>query len=87
MKRKSISMGALVGTLITAPLIVLMYLGQLVLGQPFPPFELFNWISGILPGPVITFGIDLMIDAMLLLGINVANTAKIAEQGMAVLLF
>jgi len=87
MKRKSISMGALVGTLITAPLIVLMYLGQQILKQPFPPFELFNWISGILPGPVITFGIDLMIDAMLLLGINVANTAKIAEQGMAVLLF
>jgi DMSO/TMAO reductase YedYZ molybdopterin-dependent catalytic subunit len=87
MKRKSISMGALVGALITAPLIVLMYLGQQILGQPFPPFEVFNWISGILPGPVITFGIDLMIDAMLLLGINVANTAKIAEQGMAVLLF
>jgi DMSO/TMAO reductase YedYZ molybdopterin-dependent catalytic subunit len=64
-----------------------MYLGQQILGQPFPPFELFNWISGILPGPVITFGIDLMIDAMLLLGINVANSAKIAEQGMAVLLF
>jgi DMSO/TMAO reductase YedYZ molybdopterin-dependent catalytic subunit len=87
MKRKSISMGALVGALITAPLIVLMYLGQQILGQPFPPFEVFNWISGILPGPVITFGIDLMIDAMLLFGINVANTAKIAEQGMAVLLF
>ncbi len=87
MKRNSITMGALVGALITAPLIVLMYLGQQILAQPFPPFELFNWFSGILPGPVITFGIDLMIDTLLLLGINVANTAKIAEQGMAVLLF
>jgi len=80
-------MGALIGAVITAPLIALMYLGQQILGQTFPPFELFNWISGILPGPVITFGIDLMIDTMLFLGINVANTAKIAEQGMAVLLF
>jgi DMSO/TMAO reductase YedYZ molybdopterin-dependent catalytic subunit len=76
-----------VGALITLPLIALMYLGQQLLGQPFPPFELFNWISGLLPGPVITFGIDLMIDTMLLLGINVANTAKTAEQGMAVLMF
>jgi DMSO/TMAO reductase YedYZ molybdopterin-dependent catalytic subunit len=87
MKRNSISLGALVGALITLPLIALMYLGQQLLGQPFPPFELFNWISGLLPGPVITFGIDLMIDTMLLLGINVANTAKTAEQGMAVLMF
>jgi len=80
-------MGALIGAVITAPLIALMYLDQQILGQTFPPFEMFNWISGILPGPVITFGIDLMIDTMLFLGINVANTAKIAEQGMAVLLF
>jgi DMSO/TMAO reductase YedYZ molybdopterin-dependent catalytic subunit len=87
MKSKSITMGALVGALITAPLIALMYLGQQVLRQPFPPYELFNWFSGLLPGPVITFGIDLMIDAMLFLGINVANTAKSAEQGMAVLMF
>jgi DMSO/TMAO reductase YedYZ molybdopterin-dependent catalytic subunit len=80
-------MGALVGALITLPLIALMYLGQQLLGQAFPPYEVFNWISGLLPGPVITFGIDLMIDTMLLLGINVANSAKIAEQGMALLLF
>ncbi len=89
MKRKSkpIGMGALVGALTTLPLIALMYLGQQLLEQPFPPFELFDWISGLLPGPLITFGIDLMIDTMLLLGINVANTAKIAEQGIALLLF
>ena len=89
MNRKSVSiwMGALVGALITLPLIALMYLGQQLLGQAFPPYEVFNWMSGLLPGPVITFGIDLMIDTMLLLGINVANSAKIAEQGMALLLF
>ena len=81
------STGALVGALITAPLIALMYLGQQILQQPFAPFELFNWFSGLLPGPVITFGIDAMIDTMLFLGINVANTAKVAEQGMAVLMF
>jgi DMSO/TMAO reductase YedYZ molybdopterin-dependent catalytic subunit len=89
MNRKNVPiwMGALVGAIITLPLIALMYLGQKLLGQPFPPYEVFNWFSGMLPGPVITFGIDLMIDTMLLLGINVANSAKIAEQGMAVLIF
>ena len=87
MKRNSFTTGALVGAIITLPLIALMYLGQQLFGQPFPPFELFNWIAGLLPGPVITFGIDLMIDSMLFLGINVADTGKIAEQGMAVIIF
>jgi hypothetical protein len=79
MKSKSMSTGALVGALITAPLIALMYLGQQILQQPFVPYELFNWFSGLLPGPVITFGIDAMIDTMLFLGINVANTAKVGQ--------
>jgi DMSO/TMAO reductase YedYZ molybdopterin-dependent catalytic subunit len=87
MKAKLLATGALIGGLLTAPMIVLMYLGDLIAGLPFAPFELFNWMSGMLPGPVITFGIDLMIDTMLLLGINVADTAKLAEQAMAVILF
>jgi len=64
-----------------------MYLAAQIASLPFAPFDLFNWIAKMLPGPVITFGIDLMIDTMLLLGINVADSAKIAEQGMAVMLF
>jgi DMSO/TMAO reductase YedYZ molybdopterin-dependent catalytic subunit len=87
MKMRILAMGALIGGLLTAPLIGLMYLADKIAGLPFAPFDLFNWISGMLPGPVITFGIDLMIDTMLLLGINVADTAKIAEQAMAVILF
>jgi DMSO/TMAO reductase YedYZ molybdopterin-dependent catalytic subunit len=39
----------------------------------------------VLPGPVITFGIDLMIDTFLALGVDVADTAKLAEQASAVL--
>jgi DMSO/TMAO reductase YedYZ molybdopterin-dependent catalytic subunit len=79
--------GALVGGLLTASMISLMYLADQIVGLPFAPFDLFNWIAGMLPGAVVTFGIDLMIDAMLLLGINVADTAKLAEQGMAVMIF
>jgi DMSO/TMAO reductase YedYZ molybdopterin-dependent catalytic subunit len=87
MKLKAFLYGDLAGGLLTAPLIALAYLASQLADLPFPPFDLFNWISGILPGPVITFGIDLMIDTLLLLGISVANTAKIAEQAMAVILF
>lgn len=87
MKIKIFTTGALVGGLITASMISLMYLAAQIAGLPFAPFDLFNWIAKMLPGPVITFGIDLMIDTMLLLGINVADSAKIAEQGMAVMLF
>ncbi len=87
MKIKVIATGALVGGLLTASMISLMYLADQIAGLPFAPFDLFNWIAGMLPGAVITFGIDLMIDTMLFLGINVADSAKLAEQGMAVITF
>ncbi|MGB6422996.1 MAG: hypothetical protein WBF05_14270, partial [Anaerolineales bacterium] len=67
--------------------IALMYLANQLAGLSFIPFELFNWITKVLPGPVITFGIDLMIDLFRLLSINVANAAKTAEQMIAVLNF
>ena len=84
---RNIFTGALVGGLLTAPLIALLSLGNQLFGLPFVPYSVFNWVSRVLPGSVITFGIDLMIDSMLLLGINVADTAKLAEQAMALILF
>ncbi len=87
MKMRSLFYGGLVGLLVTAPLLALLYLGASLLGLPFVPFELFNWITRLLPGPVITFGIDRMLDLLLFLGVDVANTAKTAEQAMALLAF
>lgn len=87
MRTKLLATGALVGGLLTAAMMGLMYLADQLVGLPFAPFDLFNWIARMLPGPVITFGIDLMIDVMLLLGINVADSAKLAEQIMAVMIF
>jgi len=85
MKMKRIITGALVGGLLTTPLIALMYLADILVDMAFVPFDVFDWMARLLPGPVITFGIDAMIDTMLFLGINVANTAKIAEQTIAVI--
>ena len=87
MTKPGLGSGALVGGLLTAPLIGLMFLARQLFGLAFVPLELFDWITRILPGDVVTFGIDLMIDTMLFVGANVANTAKTAEQVTAVLLF
>jgi DMSO/TMAO reductase YedYZ molybdopterin-dependent catalytic subunit len=87
MKKLNLGTGALVGALLTAPLIAVMYLADQVAGLPFAPFDLFDWLTRVLPGPVITFGIDFMIDTMIFLGVSVADTAKTAEQVMAVLQF
>ncbi len=85
--RRTLAQGALVGALLTAPLTAVLYLGDQLADLPFVPFDLFGWLTQRLPGPVITFGLDLMIDSMLLVGLNVADTAKLAEQIMAVLFF
>ncbi len=87
MKKPNLGTGALVGALLTAPLIGVMYLAYRLAGLPFVPFDLFDWLTRVLPGPLITFGIDLMIDTMLWLGVSVADSAKTAEQVMAVLQF
>ena len=79
--------GALAGGLLTAPLVGAMYLTDNLFGLPFAPFALFDWIAGVLPGPVVTLGIDLMIDSIRLAGFSVADVAKTAEQAIAVLLF
>jgi DMSO/TMAO reductase YedYZ molybdopterin-dependent catalytic subunit len=86
-RRISAGFGALAGGLVTAPLIAVMYLVDQVAGLPFVPFALFDWLARVLPGPVVTLGIDLMIDGMRLVGLNVADAAKTAEQVGALLLF
>lgn len=87
MKKYAIGTGALVGLLLAAPLTGVMYLAQQLASLPFLPFELFDWIGRVLPGDLVTFGIDLMIDSMLMMQINVADTAKQAEQAMAIGIF
>ena len=87
MRKLDLGTGAFVGGLLTAPLIAVMYLADHLAGLPFVPYDLFDWITRVLPGPLVTFGIDMMIDTMRLFGISVADTAKTAEQIIAVLQF
>lgn len=84
---KAFGVGAASGALLTAPLIGILYLASELTGLPFIPFDLFDWVARITPGPIITFGIDLMIDVLRLFGASVADTAKTAEKMIAVAQF
>ena len=87
MKRLGIGSGALLGGMLTAPLLALVYFGESWLGLPFMPYDLFDWATRVLPGPVVTFAIDLMISSMNLVNISVADAAKTAEQIAALIQF
>ena len=84
---RDLAQGALGGGLLTAPMIGLMYLLDKMTGLPFAPFMLFDWITRVLPGGLVTFGIDSMIDVMNMLGMSVASSAKTVEQIVAILFF
>ena len=87
LRRVGLGSGLLAGVLLTAPLTALLYLVDKLAGLPFVPFALFDWIAKVLPGSVVTFGIDVMIDGMRMLGMSVAGSAKTAEQIGATILF
>lgn len=88
MKKPSVWTGALIGALLTAPLIALFYLGWKLAGLPFAPFDIFDWMARTLPGSIITFGIDTMVKVIRALNVgSTAAVAKTAEQTMAIAVF
>jgi DMSO/TMAO reductase YedYZ molybdopterin-dependent catalytic subunit len=86
-KLSTLKHGLLAGVVLTIPLIALFFLGDALFGLPLAPFDLFEWLTRVLPGPLVTFGIDRMVDTLGLLGLNVADTAKTAERVLAVGIF
>lgn len=87
MKLRLIAWGGLVGALLMAALTAVMYLANQLLDLPFVPYDLFNWVTRVLRGDLVTFGIDTMIDTILFLGLDVADVAKTAERISAILQF
>lgn len=81
--RPGIITGAIVGALLTAPLIALFFLGDRLAGLPFIPFDVFDYIGRILPGDIITAGIDAMVDTIIAFNLGeTSSTAKTIEQLM-----
>jgi DMSO/TMAO reductase YedYZ molybdopterin-dependent catalytic subunit len=85
-KRPGILTGALVGLLFTVALMAIFYLVEHLLGTPFVPFDVFDWVARVLPGPILTFGIDTLVS--IIRGLNLGQTdtaAKTAELSMAII--
>lgn len=77
--------GLFVAAMLTASLIAILFLGWRVVGLPFVPFDIFDWMTRVLPGRVIALGIGTMVAAIRALHIGpTPETAKMAEQAMAV---
>lgn len=80
--------GALVGVLITAPLMALLYLGAQVVGLPFAPFDLFNWLARVLSGDIIAVGVGAIVTVIATLNLGeTSSTAKLIEQLAALVMF
>ena len=85
MRRPSIAFGVLLGAVTSLPVMAVAYLGQIVLNLPFPPFDVFDWMARVLPGPLVTFGIDSMVAVIRGLNLGqISNLAKAGEQAMAI---
>src|ERR1700687_3004388 len=85
--KRGILDGASVGALLTAPLVAVSYLAWKLAGLPFAPFDLFDWIARALPGPVVTFGIDALVNATRFLHVSSTGVAaKAAEQTLAIVM-
>ena len=86
MSKPSSLTGVWVGALLTTSLLALFYLANALFGLPFIPFDLFDWLARVLPGAVITFGIDQIVKVISALNVSsTSDAAKTAEQTLAVL--
>ena len=77
--------GLAAGALLTTPLAGPVRRGLGWPGAPFLPYSVFEWLIRVLPGGLVTFGLDITLGALRGLGLDVAETAKTAEQVLAVI--
>ncbi len=75
--------GLAAGAVLTGPLLGVFALGALA-GLPSVPFAVFEWFIRVLPGRLVIFGLESTIRILEGLGFNIKNTAKTAEQTLAV---
>lgn len=87
MHKPSLVLGALLGGITSLPLMALLFMAEQFAGLPFVPFDLFDWLARVLPGNVITIGIDFIVKTIRILNLGpTSNTAKLIEQLMALAL-
>jgi DMSO/TMAO reductase YedYZ molybdopterin-dependent catalytic subunit len=78
----------LVSLLLVVPLVALLFAAMRGLGTPFPAFDLFDLSARVLPGSLITYGIDTIVGIIRALHLGPTDTtAKLAERLMATGIF
>ena len=84
-ERLGIFGGLSVAAMLTAALIGILFFAWRVAGMPFVPFDTFDWLTRVLPGRLIAFGIGTMVSIIRVLNLGpIASTAKMAEQATAI---
>ncbi len=88
MKQKSFLLAGILGGSISIVLMALTYIGERLVGLPFMPFDIFDWMSRHLPGALINFVIDTMVKTITALKLGpTASTAKSVENGIGLVQF
>src|SRR5262245_3736554 len=85
--KKDFVIGSAVGFLLAGSLVSLLYLSHIALGTPFIPFDVFDGLARVLPGRLVTFGIDNMVRLLMFLGLSLSGSSKITEQMQALAIF
>jgi DMSO/TMAO reductase YedYZ molybdopterin-dependent catalytic subunit len=78
--------GSMVGAMLTAALISVFYVGWRLGDLPFVPFDIFDWMTRILPGAFIEFIIGAMVATIRGLQLGPTSVvAKLMEQAMGII--
>jgi DMSO/TMAO reductase YedYZ molybdopterin-dependent catalytic subunit len=85
-QRISIWRGAALGGLAGVGVAGVSVLGQLVAGLPSPAYALFEWLVRVLPGRLLSIGIDATVGLVSKTSLSTSAAAKLAEHGMALVL-
>jgi DMSO/TMAO reductase YedYZ molybdopterin-dependent catalytic subunit len=71
--------------MLTAALIAVFYAAWKLAGLPFVPFDVFDWMTRVLPGQIIGFGIHSMVTVIRALHVGPTSVvAKAVEQAMGI---
>ncbi|MFL6301940.1 MAG: molybdopterin-dependent oxidoreductase [Candidatus Sulfotelmatobacter sp.] len=82
---RDISGGLFVTSMVTAALVGIFFGGWKIAGLPFVPFDAFDWLTRVLPGRVLGFGIGIMVHAIRSLHLGpTSETAKTVEHAIAI---
>lgn len=82
---RDVSRGLFVASMVTAALVGIFFAGWKIAGLPFVPFDSFDWLTRVLPGRVLGFGIGIMVDVIRELHLGpTSETAKTVEHAIAI---